>query len=101
MATAFTSLTVGHPSILHDEAGSASYATAGTLLTLPAYKTYHLHATCGANGALISFDATNDHVEVPANGEVQYYDLLLQEKAAITAKNLTGSNYADLKVRIW
>ncbi len=97
--TTFTSLNPGHPSILHDETGQDAYAA---LLTLPRYKTYHLHATCGANGALISFDGTNDHVEVPANGEVQYYDLLLQEGESIYDKNLSaGNNFVDLKVRIW
>ncbi len=100
MATAFTSLDPGHPSILHDAAGVDTYAA--ILLTLPKYKTYHLHATCGANGALVSFDGTNDHVEVPANGEVQYYDLLLQEGDPIYAKNLSaGNNYVNLKIRIW
>ncbi len=99
MGTTYTSTQPGHPSFLHDDTGVSTYAA--ILLTLPKYKTYHVHATCGANGALISFDGMNDHMQVPANGEVQYYDLLLQESGPIYAKNLTGSNYADLKVRIW
>lgn len=97
--TTDTSLIPGLPSYLHDEAGADAYAAA---LTLPNFVTYHLHATCGANGAQLSFDASLDRVDVPANGEVYMYDMEMAAGATLSVKNLSaGNNFADLKVWIW
>ena len=97
--TTHTATQPGFPSFLHDEAGADAYAAA---LTLPKYETFHVRAICGANGALLSFDGTNDHVQVAASGETQVYDLLLPADGSLYVKNLvSGSNFADLKVWIW
>ena len=96
--TTDTSLIPGLPSYLHDEVGAAAYAVA---LTLPTFETYHLHATCGAHGAQLSFDGTLDRIDVPANGEVYMYDMLMAAGASLYVKNLAGSNFEDLKVWIW
>ena len=97
--TTDTSLIPGLPSYLHDEAGQDAYTA---LLTLPTFETYHLHATCGANGAQLSFDRTLDHVDVPASGDVYMYDMLLAPGTVLYVKNLSaGDNFADLKVWIW
>jgi len=89
----------GAPVSGNDATGANAYAT---VLTTPRPVRY-LHATVGANGAIISVDGgVSDAYALPANSERLFPAQDIAAGVTIQGKNLTaGSNYAALYISVW